>query len=1007
MELEGSILIDIDHSGVTYDAAESAFLHRQALDRVLEALNAPSAPEGLAGPEPDRPRELSVRRNRRHDAVLVSARRGEGKTTFLTTVLRSIEDANFKRLQNSTSERVLYSLGIVDPTLIETKQNIIVVVVDLIKIAAEHRRERLGHGPEDFEPVQRALRKLAQGLTVLDGIGDAIYSGRDWVDADYVLDKGLENASAAHSFERSLQDYIKIVANYVGVSAFVLAIDDVDTRFESGWPVLEAIRKYLVTPYLRIILSGDLNLYSLLVRQQQWAQMTPAFLAAEAAREKAEPGSSQIREIGRMVDALQDQYLIKVAPPENRVELRSLEYHAERSLILLKGSDLSEPTSIRDFINAVSERLLGLRSAADQRLVYAQIMRLPVRSAMQVLRGVAPFVDEELEFDENHWSRAIDTLRNVAWTPLMSLGIDVNGSRDADPAVVLGSITEWMTRSRLWLPMARFYPVGANEYQDMAAIYYGAVLMNLFRRNPGKMVSFWVKVATVREKIDGGAVVDDVSRTSSPATVAQLVSHLNLRVDESPVQTVSRLAAWEVVERLGSRSTNRSMRFSGVTVPLDRVRSDGPIPRALYGPSILDDDGKFQPQFFKDFHSTSTTRRETLLAGVPAAMREYLERILQQDLPAANSFSGFFANGIEDLAEKLDADARTALLLPRSRVVSGQSYETGNYSILRLISVVGDLIEAGSSVTGIALHLRIERILIDGSQARSYPTPRALADGIDPLAESEDAEADEGTASDLAETFPPYIDVEEQADLTTLLYNWLGHHGRKNVALAPITLSRMWTRFTYAATNVRSSLRSGETRYLGIMLHRTLVAFLHAVGLEALRAADERPTPGAAGNPVKSSASFVNLLQEIYEEPGMTDFKETPEYAFFDLIFTCPLWLYYLAQPVDGFDAHSDKAGSADLRLLEIYHTRLREMQRSYKTPLNRTVGLRTTRGGTVYFTGLHALLNSVPIQGEQETTSRTTAFKTAPRGANAGTPSRSTSQKTPAGRGKSTNQAE
>ncbi|MCD8079453.1 MAG: hypothetical protein LUF04_03295 [Bacteroides sp.] len=49
-----------------------------------------------------------------------------------------------------------------------------------------------------------------------------------------------------------------------------MAFDDVDTDFAKGWPVMETIRKYLTSPQLITILSGDINLYTLLIRKKQW-----------------------------------------------------------------------------------------------------------------------------------------------------------------------------------------------------------------------------------------------------------------------------------------------------------------------------------------------------------------------------------------------------------------------------------------------------------------------------------------------------------------------------------------------------------------------------------------------------------------------------------------------------------------------------------------------------------------------------------------------------------------
>ncbi|MDQ9533230.1 hypothetical protein RF073_20100, partial [Serratia marcescens] len=49
--------------------------------------------------------------------------------------------------------------------------------------------------------------------------------------------------------------------------AFVLAFDDVDTNFQHGRTILETMRKYLTSPQLVLLISGDLDLYGRLVRR--------------------------------------------------------------------------------------------------------------------------------------------------------------------------------------------------------------------------------------------------------------------------------------------------------------------------------------------------------------------------------------------------------------------------------------------------------------------------------------------------------------------------------------------------------------------------------------------------------------------------------------------------------------------------------------------------------------------------------------------------------------------
>jgi hypothetical protein len=173
-----TIRIDLDLVGnPSIEPNDPSFIQREAGEKVLRALARPVEVPSDDLEDGDRPPALNVLRERRHDAILVSARRGEGKTTFIASILATVQTDAYRKLINDTREGIpvprLYSLGIIDPTLIETKQNIVIVIIDRIRIATEHRRRRSGRF-DDYSIVESALRKLAQGLSLLDGIGELI-----------------------------------------------------------------------------------------------------------------------------------------------------------------------------------------------------------------------------------------------------------------------------------------------------------------------------------------------------------------------------------------------------------------------------------------------------------------------------------------------------------------------------------------------------------------------------------------------------------------------------------------------------------------------------------------------------------------------------------------------------------------------------------------------------------------------------------------------------------------
>jgi hypothetical protein len=148
---------------------------------------------------------------------------------------------------------------------------------------------------------------------------------------------------------------------------------------------------------------------------------------------------------------------------------------------------------------------------------------------------------------------------------------------------------------------------------------------------------------------------------------------------------------------------------------------------------------------------------------------------------------------VEELSDRLDRNAAIALLLPRSRIVSRQRHEFGSYSFLRLIAVVGELMKAGTAGDERVVRESISRILFDATQARSYPTPSA--DGTTD-ADASNGEVDDDEDHIDADILRPEPDVEYDGpiDLEELIGTWLSDHAHADVAVAPVTLSRMWTR---------------------------------------------------------------------------------------------------------------------------------------------------------------------------------------------------------------------
>jgi len=964
---------NIDDSSAVNEGV-SRLIRQDAFRRVLAKL----AAKPTSKPEEEdfrswRPQALDVMPNRSHDAILVSARRGDGKTTFLTDILTLVQDVqngrdSFRRhLEGAIrSEQIgsIYSLGIVDPTLIEAKQHIVVIIIEKIKTAVDRLHDRTSGDKGDYEGFRTKLYELASGLTFLDGIGESMLEGKDWADPDFILDRGLDRANAAGGFERAFRRYVDQACRFLKVDAFVLAIDDVDTSFERGWPVLEALRKYLASPQLKVILAGDIKLYNLLVRQQQWKQMTKEFIDIER---DAPEGRSYSDQLGAMVDVLQDQYLIKIVRPENRVDLKNLLYYADTKNLLFRSSVMGRPPlEDRVVFDRYGERLLALRNLEDRAVVRSTILRLPLRSSLQIVAGawpilsldyhvsalgsaVAPASQRYTNDSGGLAMEALDALRYVASQSLMSLDLEQEVLREADSERIFGFLAQWLTKKKLWPSMSRLHPEGVDSERDIVSICLAASLVEIFR-SPHSMISYLIRICTIREKVDQS----EVEENDLPA----LMAHLNVASNESSIQFVSRLAAWDAAQ---GRRVARGIRLSGAAVPGGSEPGDREVVvPELYG----EEDEDFDRQAFRRIAIKGTAKEHAqLLNALPLPIRAYHQGLLQVGWDYASrrrSEAGFtisFANCLGSLRRALVGDAAIIAMIPASRITSGQQAENGIYSPLRLIAFVGEILKIGAAKPPADRPEAIRKLLNETFLLRSYPTPNTQSTLlVDPsLVRLTSRDKRAGIEDELDSLVQDDVGHEGVSDeLVDLLTAWVDKTivGLSVSPIAPVTLMRIWTRFTYAFDDIRDELVASETRYLGVMLSRAIIAFLHATGVESLRAAGVSLTTKIVNNPITSSQPFLNLLDNLQDRRRVGG-EDLAGMSFFYAIFAFPLWGYFLDRTPE------QRASSIIYKRYVDAVVNCTKLAAGYEISMN-----PGRRADLVEFDNLFDVLNSVALQG-------------------------------------------
>ena len=340
---------------------------------------------GLENPnfKPPTGEELSY--SRPHNSILIEGGRGSGKTTFLLNALHYLHDQSrdsslnwFKGISSK-----LQVLPPIDPTLIETKEHIIIVIISLIDAALDDVK----NNPDaDRTAVNESRRKMAEGLGLLDGIGKSKPYGDEWEDPEWIMSRGLRKARNGRAFEIKFQAYIYEALKILDKKAFVLAFDDVDTNFQHGRTILETMRKYLTSPQLVLLISGDLELYGRLVRRNIYDTFGKNIMEYDPdviGKEKTGISSA--------VQELEEQYLLKVVPPQNRISMMPLGEIIQvdpSNEIMVVPFGMSEQIPLREWASQnIRRQLLELHFLQGERSPYHPFLELISREHLRLVIG--------------------------------------------------------------------------------------------------------------------------------------------------------------------------------------------------------------------------------------------------------------------------------------------------------------------------------------------------------------------------------------------------------------------------------------------------------------------------------------------------------------------------------------------------------------------------------------------------------------------------------------------
>ncbi|MGK3134773.1 archaeal ATPase [Pantoea trifolii] len=375
---EGKIIINLFAPNLPGSTKDDDLIQKSLRDQLVESIrNSVTLPDADKSPGLTRFIDESGR-----NVFFVDGTRGAGKTTFINSVVKSLnrDDGDVKV--------TIKCLPTIDPTKLPHHEPILVTVTarlnkmvsDKLKgcwSSNDHKKQK--------EQWQNHLAQLQRGLHLLT---DNEYKPEYFSDA-LKLDAQLDYSIGGQDLSEIFDKLVERACDILGCKAILITFDDIDTQFDAGWDVLESIRKFFNSQKLVVVATGDLRLYSQLIRGKQYENYSKTLLDQEKE-------SARLAERGYMVEHLEQQYLLKLFPVQKRMQLKTMlqlvgekgrgQHHENISVLYSKDSDGIKVNTVRSALENIVSNGLNIRVGSDLDMYVDELLKQPVRLLMQVMQ---------------------------------------------------------------------------------------------------------------------------------------------------------------------------------------------------------------------------------------------------------------------------------------------------------------------------------------------------------------------------------------------------------------------------------------------------------------------------------------------------------------------------------------------------------------------------------------------------------------------------------------------
>ena len=309
MSDEMNLIIDLDKLDSLSPLGENEYIRRDAIrsmkDRIISAVKdnveAINRQHDSNGYDADFPLA-------QHPCFFINGGRGSGKSTLL----RGLREALLKGKLNIKYR--IENLAHIDPSELAEGESFFIYILSCIAKKLEKSiLNGCSYGEDarrqSIKNAQDIIQKMAQGLKLLQNVDRSLYQSED---AGFFIEDSIAKCGSSRELKNKFYELTDELHKICGCDVFLVTIDDADLNFSRCYHILETVRKYMISPRMVFVFAGDIKLYSHICRDAHIQNFDTKTLQYDDTRK------DQRR---RLLDNLEDQYILKMFPGYNRVNL--------------------------------------------------------------------------------------------------------------------------------------------------------------------------------------------------------------------------------------------------------------------------------------------------------------------------------------------------------------------------------------------------------------------------------------------------------------------------------------------------------------------------------------------------------------------------------------------------------------------------------------------------------------------------------------------------------------